>query len=298
MKKQILPLLLLPVLFFALFCPVCVSAAEPETSLTLYYEQEGQTFPDLQIEVYRVAEALPDGSYDLLEPFASYPINIYGITTQEQWNTVAQTLESYIVANQVAPDRTAKTDKNGTAYFYGPEMGLYYVRQVVAENETGTYIFNRFLVYVPTPYPDGTYDYSVEAKPKCTNFVPKNQYTVTKLWQDGGQGNRPAEITVDIYLDDVLKDTQVLNADNNWSYTWSVSGDVKGTWTVAERDVPEGYKVTVRENDGVFSIINTTPGDPENPPTGDTFNPLPWVLALCGSGVMLLILAIYIRRRG
>lgn len=298
MKKRILPLLLLLVMGFAMFGPVCVSAADAETSLTLYYEQEGTAFPDLQIEIYRVAEALPDGTYALIEPYASFPIDIQGITTQDQWNTVAQTLDAYIVANQVVPSRSTKTDKDGTAYFYGPEMGLYFVREVIAESDTGTYIFNRFLVFVPTPYPDGTCDNSVEAKPKCTNFVPKSQYTVTKLWQDGSGRNRPTEVTVDIYLDGILQDTQVLSKENNWSYTWSVSGQVEGNWTVAERNVPEDYKVTLREKDGVFSIVNTSQTDPEVPPTGDTFTPLPWVLALCISGVMLLILAVFIRRRG
>lgn len=41
------------------------------------------------------------------------------------------------------------------------------------------------------------YHYAVEAKPKCTSFVPKTQYSVTNLWQDtGNQNARPKNITV------------------------------------------------------------------------------------------------------
>ena len=303
MKKRILPLILLAVICFWALCPLCVHAVMPldpnaQASLTLHYQKDGVAFADLTIGIYRVAEAFPDGSFGLIEPFASYPISIHGITMQEQWHLVAQTLCSYIVADQVAPDREAKTDANGTVCFSDLETGLYFVREVAAENTSGTYVFNQFMVYVPTPQPDGSYDYAVEAKPKCTNFIPKTQYTVTKLWQDNGnQSTRPAEVTVDIYKDGVLQETQILGASNNWSYTWYVSGDDYGKWTVTERSVPDSYKVTIQENGNAFSIINTRQSQSQTPQTGDTFTPLPWIVTMCFSGVMLLILGIYSRRR-
>lgn len=305
MKKQILPLFAFVLFCLAVLCPACASAAVPldtdaQASLTLYYQKDHSSFADLQIGIYRIAETLPDGSHRLVEPYSSYPINIHGITAQEQWNRVAQTLRSYIVADQVIPDRVGTTDKNGSISFSDLEMGLYFVGEAVAENSSGTYIFNQFLVYVPTPQPDGTYLYEVDARPKCTGFSPKTQYTVTKLWQDEGNENkRPGEIIVDIYKDGVLYETQILSTDNNWSYTWSVSGEDHGQWVVAERSVPEGYQVTVQQNGSTFSITNTCPDGPgEQPPTGDSFAPLPWLLAMCFSGMLLLILGLYGRRRG
>lgn len=303
MKKPILPLVLLIIICFATVCPFPVHAITPldptaEASLTLHYQKDDVAFADLPIGIYRVAEAFPDGSFDLIEPFSSYPIDIYGITRQEQWQYVAQTLYSYIVADQVAPDREAKTDTDGIASFSDLETGLYFVREVVAENTRGTYVFNQFMVYVPTPQPDGSYGYAVEAKPKCISFVPKTQYTVTKLWRDSGnQSARPDAVTVDIYKDGALQETQILSDDNNWSYTWYVSADDYGKWTVTERSVPDPYKVTIRENGNTFSIINTRKSQPQTPQTGDSFTPLPWIAAMCFSGVMLLILGIYSRRR-
>ena len=302
MKKQILSLLLAAVTCLVAVCPfsVCAAALDPDAdaSLTLHYQANGKAFPDLSIGIFRVAEALPDGTFQLIAPFSSYPVNIHDITQQSQWKTIATTLDSCCVADRVLPDREAQTDAEGTARFSDVKTGLYLVREVIAENTDGVYIFNTFMVYVPTPQPDGTYAYQVEAKPKCASYVPKNRYTVTKLWQDeGNQASRPKEVTVDIYKDGVLTQTQLLHAGNNWSYTWQVAEETPGKWTVAERVVPDTYKVTIRQNGHVFTIINSTQTTPEKPPqTGDTFTPLPWVIAICLSGVTLLLLGFYNRR--
>lgn len=295
MKKRLLILLLLTALGCTMFSVASAAAPlEAEGSLTLHYQKEGQGFAQLSIGIYQVAEAFDDGTFELIEPFASYPVNIHGITDQSQWTQVAQTLYAYMVAGQVAPDQEAVTDAEGTVCFTGLPTGLYFVREAVAEGTDGTYVFNQFLIYLPTPQ---TEDYDVVANPKCTDFVPRTQYTVTKLWQDAGsQAVRPKEITVDIYNDGVLLETQVLNADNNWSYTWYVSGEDNGKWTVAERNVPEGYKVTLKQKGNTFSLINTGKKPPELPQTGDTFSPLPYVMIMCVAGMLLLILGLYGRR--
>ena len=70
---------------------------------------------------------------------------------------------------------------------------------------------------------------------------------------------------------------------------------------MAEASVPNGYKVNLQQSGGVFTLINTWDNDPPEPPsppkTGDTFAPLPWFFGMCFSGMMLLILGIYGRRR-
>ena len=105
---------------------------------------------------------------------------------------------------------------------------------------------------------------------------------------------------VDIYKDGQLWESQVLNGENNWSYVWYVSEDDNGIWTVAERDVNEFYTVSIQQNGGSFTIINNHAGDPDNPDlpqTGDTFSPLLWVMIMCFSGIMLLVIGVYGRRR-
>ena len=70
------------------------AAPEPERpcSLTLYYTQDGIGFSDLHVSIYRVAELKASGTYVRLSPYDVYPVNIYGITSQQEWRTVASTL--------------------------------------------------------------------------------------------------------------------------------------------------------------------------------------------------------------
>lgn len=302
MKNHILPALCLIILCLVISCPSRAQAApldpDGEASLTLCYGKEGIAFPDLEIAVYRVAAAFPDGTYELIEPFASYPVTIHGITEQLQWKHTASTLSSYIIAGQVQPDREALTDGFGVVTLTGLQTGLYLVREAIADNTEGTYLFDPFMIYLPTPQNDGTFAYDVEAIPKCTKFIPHTKYTVTKLWKDeGNEKNRPHDVTVEIYRDGVMQAAQSLHAGNNWSYSWPVSADDPGRWTVIERSVPDGYKVSIQQNGSSFTILNSGQSQSETPDTGDTFSPLPWVLALSFSGLVLILLGIYGRRR-
>ena len=302
MKKHILPLLIAAVLCFNLAVPSNAAAAldvTAEASLTLRYEQSGTVFGDLPVRLYRVAEARADGTFALVEPFDTYPLNIHGIQTQDGWQTVAETLHAYLVADGVAPTRESVTDQRGIAQLNGLQTGLYFVWEATAETNDGTYRFNQFLVYLPTPSTDGSYNYHVEAKPKCTQFVPATHYTVTKLWQDDGhEADRPTDVTVDIYKDGILYETQRLGSDNRWSYTWSVSADDHASWTVAERAVAAPYTVTVQKSGNVFTLINTRPTAPTAPPeTGESVHALPWILLACSLGMLLLMLGLYGRRR-
>jgi len=296
MKKQLICVALVCLL---VLCPLGVSALDPggEVSLTLQYE----SFGDLPVRIYRVAEALENGTFELVEPFSSYPVNIHDITRQEQWQEALMTLSAYIAAHQPAPYREKTTDETGTVVFDTLETGLYLVCQVTADNPEGTWVFNGFLVYLPTPQPDGTCNYRVEAKPKCVSYVPKTEYRVTKLWKDTGfQSDRPEQVTVDIYKDGVLQESQVLSPENNWSYHWYVSQEDRGQWLVTERQVSDQYTVSIQQNGAVFFIVNThksLPQTPTPPYTGDTENPLIYILILSGSGIALVLLAIYGRRR-
>lgn len=301
MKKRIEALLVILVLGFMLLRPMGVWAApldpDAKTSLTLHYQTDGHVFEGLSIQIHRVAQAFPDGTFELVEPYSAYPVNIHGITMQEQWHDVAETLACYIAADAVQPDAAEKTDAAGTVFFGDLPTGLYLVREVVAENGDGTYLFNQFMVYLPTPQPDGTFCYEIEANPKCVMFVPRNQYTVTKLWKDAGhQDQRPKEVQVEIYRDGVLQETQVLSAENNWTYTWQVSVEDRGQWTVVERTVKDPYDVTIHHNGGTFSIVNTWQDPTDIPPTGDRFALLPVLLTACFCGVMLVLLGLHRRR--
>ena len=302
MKKWLLALLSLLLMISLL--PVPAAAVTPldlerECSMTLHYTQEGIGFPDLDISVYQVAKAQPDGTFYLALPFSQYPVNIYGIKSQREWDVVATTYKAYIIANRIPATKTGKTGADGTVMLEKLEPGLYLVMGVTAENNSGIYEFNTFMIYVPTPSVEGTYDYDVEAVPKCIHRIPKEEYRVVKLWKDSGYtASRPKEVTVEIYKDGVLWKTVALNTANNWTYTWRVPENQDGKWTVTENKVPSNYTVTVAEANGTFTVTNTRKAEPSSPPkTGDMYPLWPAVLTMCISGSLLVILGIYWLRK-
>jgi hypothetical protein len=302
MKKRLLNVLILFVLILSVL-PTSVGAetldTQRECTMTLHYSQDGTGFSDLEISVYRVAKANANGTFTLTDPYNAFPVNIYGIRSQTEWDLVASTFRSFILTDGVAPTRTGKTNSSGTVVFDKLQTGLYLVMGTTAENETGVYEFNTFMIYVPTPGQNATFNYNVEASPKCIKYVPKTAYKVVKLWKDTGYAaSRPKEVTVEIYKDGTLWETVKLNTANNWTYTWRVPENQDGKWTVTEKEVPKNYSVTIAEGDGQFTVTNSRKPDPEDPPkTGDMFPLWPAVLTMCISGSLLVVLGIYWLRK-
>ena len=290
MRKRASRWLWILVAFWILALPVCAARAGA-CSLTLRYVQDKAGFEGIPVRIYRVAEPQSGGSYGLVAPFDGYPVNINGITSQREWRTVTTTLAAYIAADAPALTAVGPTDSTGTVVFKGLEAGLYFVEGVTAENANGVYCFDEMMVYLPTPQEDGTYLYDLEAAPKCGNFVPAEEYQVTKLWKDSGDGDaRPTFITVDILLDGVVKEQVTLNAENNWTHSWRAVGE-NGKWTVVERNVPEGYRVTVTANGTAFLVTNVSTTPPVVPPTGDTASLGFYVILLAVSGLLLVLLS-------
>ncbi|WP_462421871.1 Cna B-type domain-containing protein [Salinicoccus sp. Marseille-QA3877] len=104
------------------------------------------------------------------------------------------------------------------------------------------------------------------------NSVVTNTYTpeqttatVTKAWDDGGNqdGNRPEEVTVQLLADgESHGEPIVLTAGENWTHTWTdldlnAGGDAID-YTVQEIDAPEGYEVSLNNEDhGNLVITNS-----------------------------------------
>ena len=99
---------------------------------------------------------------------------------------------------------------------------------------------------------------------------------VTKVWDDNGNPDRPAQVTVQLMKDGQAQGSPVvLNANNQWSYTWTGLNS-NYDWSVTEVNAPAGYTVTVSgNNDGTaYTITNfmdytppTEPTEPETEPT-------------------------------
>ena len=97
-----------------------------------------------------------------------------------------------------------------------------------------------------------------------TRAVNFTSVTVNKVWNDANNqdGARPESIEVQLKANDIAAATAVLNADNNWTHTFTdlaVYANGRAiVYTVDELDVPDGYTKSV---DG-YTITNSY--TPEN----------------------------------
>lgn len=303
MKKRLICWLCVALLLTAM--PISAFAVTPvdvehPCSLTLLYSQESQAFSDLHIQLYRVAEIFPDSTYALCGDFADYPVNIYGITSQAEWRQVTSTLASYVAADQLQPTATARTDESGAAYFGDLRTGMYLILAVRVETEQTVYLFEDFLVSIPSPQENGDYLYDVTAKPKCSSYTPEPEnatYKVLKLWKDTGyEQSRPDSVQVDIFKNGEFWATETLSDHNNWCVSWSAPED-GSLWQAVERDVAEHYKVTIVAEGNTILITNTRKSEPTPPPqTGDSFSLWPVMMTTCISGLTLLMIGVRRKR--
>ena len=104
--------------------------------------------------------------------------------------------------------------------------------------------------------------------------------TVSKVWDDGNNVNRPASVTVQLYKNGAaFGNTVTLNAGNGWIHKWT-GLDKTATWTVDEVNVPDGYKKDVTHNGNEWTVTNkqdkpVNPPDnkPNDPPKDNPSNP-------------------------
>ena len=92
----------------------------------------------------------------------------------------------------------------------------------------------------------------------------ESQLTVRKIWSDGNSNHPNDSVTVNLLRDGKVEKSEVLNAENGWTYTFDklVEGHV---WTVEEARVPSGYTVSYKTEGNTTIITNTK--DTPTPPT-------------------------------
>ena len=272
-----------------------VFAEESNCSLTLVYRGDGNSFEGLEISIYRVGDRSDTEGFTLAEGY-DYPINVSGITTQDEWRNAATTLYSYIVADSKAPTATQTTNQNGEAVFENLQEGLYLVLTVQAHTDSTVYSFENVFVALPSTDSEGNLVKDVVAQPKSGSQAiepQERQLKVVKQWQDNGNADkRPDSVTIELYKDGALQSTQTLSSQNNWSYSWTDADD-GGVWTAVECDVPESYAVTVGGDGAVITVTNTYVSPTPPPATGDTYNFWLYVLLTLFSGCGMIILAVY-----
>lgn len=271
-----------------------------DCTLDVTYSSEGMVFAGQDIKLWHIADITEDAQYALAGSFRSYPIQVTGTSSQSEWDEMTITLNSYILADGIAADKTAKTDARGKVVFDNLTAGIYLVSSVRTEQDGKYYVFESFLAAVPGVDSEGQWVYSVSARPKMSVHTPAKgevTYKAVKAWRDGGQ-DRPVSVSVEVRRDGQLQQTVTLSAENNWMYTWKAVDD-GSVWTVNEVNVPAGYTVGIQRSGDTFSITNTKPETPagNHPQTGDTTNMTLYVLLMAASGLALLVVGIVLRKK-
>lgn len=264
-------------------------------TLDLTYKYDSTLFEGEEVKVYKVASFTLDGVYELTGDFKDYPVDVVNIKNQDEWNAVCDTLAAYIAADSIIPFASAKTDSKGVASFKDLEVGLYLVSGVVAEYiDRGTIVFADFLISVPGLDEADKWVYDVDANPKSVYHEPvfdELDYSVVKLWKDSSnESKRPKNIKIDIVKNNKVVESVELSAKNNWSYSWKGLDD-GSVWRVVERNVPKDYTATFETKQTTFVVTNTYTPD-QQPPTGDDFNSVPYIVAICVCGVLLIVVGI------
>lgn len=251
-------------------------------SLTLRYQKD-QPISGVRFSLYRVADVSDTAEFELAGDFKDYPVSL-DQPDADSWKSLAETLVGYVARDSLKPLDSGATDQAGVLRFPTGQQetlmpGLYLVTGERHVYDGHTYTPSPFLICLPnldTETDQWVYDET--AYPKYTRKFDGGgggggDTTITrkvlKVWEHGdNQEQRPEEITVQLLRDGKVYKTAVLNAKNNWRYTWS-DLDPDYEWQVVEKDVPDGYTVSVTREGITFVVTNTyqsdEPDEPDNP---------------------------------
>ncbi len=288
--------LLCMLVFIAMTVSPVALCADKGASLTVQYKYDDVLYEGLEVNIYKVADMLSDGSFKLCKDFSKYHISLDGITSQAEWKTVTATACAYIAADGITPTLTLVTDADGKVTAADIAPGLYLTASVKVDSDEKAVKFDDFVTVVTIE--DDSEGKELSAYPKGSSHKPTEkdiEYKVVKLWKDADSGSvRPPSVTVEIYCDGELWDTVKLSPENNWTHTWLAKDD-GSEWTVCEREIDEKYTVTVEKNGETFVVINSTePG--EGPQTGDLIASGPFIICILLVGIVTVVVLVW--RRG
>lgn len=258
-KKTFSRLMLL--IFSAFLCislcaPFTGSCEEPSAhSIKLICRRDNTILTGMKWRLYRIGERSGD-KIVLTGDFAEYPVDMDGIT-EENVEQKAKTLESYAVADSIAPVGSGETDENGELKFNGLSSGVYLAVGRILNIGHTYYVPSSLLLEAN----DTDISFSYDAYPKFTYATlggSVGSYTVRKVWVNDSPGSvaHPTYVTVDLFRNEELYDTVVLNEENNWEYRWRDLEPIND-WHVAERDIPVDYTVLIDFNSTQFLIKNS-----------------------------------------
>lgn len=279
-------------IIFTLFIGSTIVVNAQENSYIVDFSKKGSIEVTLQemsdvtyvegaeITLYKIADAYLDGvnlAFKYTNELSTCSVSLNDLTDTELVNEISKcNIDDTI-------KYTKFTDKNGQVKFTDLDLGLYYVEQT--NKVEGYSDFDSFLVAIPK-VEDDKWVYDIKAKPK-TDIYKVVDIVIEKKW-NSHSGNIPNEVEIELYNDEELIESIILNEENNWTYTFK---DLKlsDKYNVKEVNVPKGYTPSYKVNNYTFTVTNTdTLAD-----TGQIFYPIIISFVL---GVILILIGIRIIR--
>ncbi|MGL4910931.1 MAG: Cna B-type domain-containing protein [Romboutsia sp.] len=282
MQQSIIKKLFLFFVFLICIVPVSVVSASGNIdtnktgSLAINHSYKENPIKDTKFKIYQVGNLSGDNKFVLTDDFSKYDIDLNNIKEQSKYDEIADTLATYTQVDNINPYKEQKTDINGKTNFNNLKTGLYLV---VVDTSTlnGNYIKTKpFLVSLPSKDKiTNEWIYDVNATTK-NNEVSGSYINldVEKIWiNDENIKNRPTSIEVELYRNNELYKSIVLDENNKWQYTFEKL-DSKYNYSVKEKNVPKNYVVSYEKYTTLIKIKNKynntvkPPIDEELPQTG------------------------------
>lgn len=189
------------------------------------------------------------------------------------------------VVNRDAYTYLIETDNNGTASISNLPLGLYFVKQINSIEGYAPCI--SFLVTIPI-VENNQYIYNVNASPK-TEVEKLISLTIKKEWEADENAAIPNEVTIQLYKEDTVMKTAVLNDENDWQITYT-NMPKSDAYSVKEINVPNGFTPIYEEYANIFTVTNVS----SLINTGQ----LIWPIPLLGfAGIMFITIGIIVVRK-
>ena len=288
-----------------------LAADQTRGSISLECPAEG-----MELSLYRVADY--EDSFVLTGKFQNYQVSL-DQKDQDGWKGVARTLADYIGRDGIEADAATKSGSDRSARFEDLSRGLYLVSakeiEVQENGKTRIYTPQVSLVALPDSAQEDPYNREVFLKydDREKSEDSRTKIHVLKVWKQDREENRPASVQVELLQTDskgktTVVDRQILNPENQWSYTWEDLSS-RASWSVTEQKVPSGYTVSTSQQGSTVVLTNTAEetggsGDGGNnpgntgqklPQTGQLWWPVPLLML---AGVMCLLAGKVLRRSG
>ncbi len=249
--------------------------------VTLIENSENVVVEGAEITIYKVADATEYNNnlkFEYVDEIKSCDFNLEDLENSNATSEILKCITKDVLSI------TKSTNDKGIVTFDNLDLGLYIVTQ--SNKVEGFSVIDSFLVMIPNVI-DNEWIYDISALPK-TDIYKVMDLIINKVWNTVNE-NLPHEILVNLYKNDEVIETVVLNEENNWSYTFE---DIEASdeYYIKEVNVPKGYIDSYQIVDNVFTIINSD----KLPQTGQIFYPIVFLII---SGVIFILIGIIILKR-